>query len=212
MNLNNNKILNINILEKVKFDNLKELYLNDNKISDVKVLEKVKFKNLKQLDLNNNQISDKNKLEILKKLNLDNNKISDITNLEKVNKKVEELQNQNKSQVIQLKNCSQNERISKLEEEVQKFKTYFLSPGEELMTLKIVSNDGTMKFSTFCKPNDKFSKIEEIINNRYSNYSEVENDNYFLVNGQKINRHKTLAENGIKNNDVLTCINNDDDD
>ena len=148
----------------------------------------------------------------MKKLNLDNNKISDITNLEKVNKRVEELQNQNKSQVMQLKNCSQNERISKLEEEVQKFKTYFLSPGEELMTLKIVSNDGTMKFSTFCKPNDKFSKIEDIISNKYPDYSEVGNDNFFLANGKKINRYKTLAENGINNNDVLTGIINLDDD
>ena len=132
-----------------------------------------------------------------------------------LNRKVEELQNSNKSQVSQVSivnNNSPNERIKELEEEVQKLRSYFISPGEELMTLQIISNDQTMRILTYCKPNDKFSKIEEIINNRYSNYSEVENDNYFLVNGQKINRHKTLAENGIKNNDVLTCINNNDDD
>ena len=214
--LNNNHIPEITVLERVKFENLKELYLSDNKISDIKVLEKAKFKNLEKLDLNNNQISDmkileKIKNQILKKLDLNNNKISDIKNLEKVNKKVDELQNLNKPQISQVNNISQNERITELEEEVRKLRTYFLSPGEELMTLKIVSNDQTMKFSTFCKPNDKFSKIEDIISNKYPNYSEVDNDNFFLANGQKINRYKTLAENGIQNNDVLTCIINNDD-
>ena len=128
-----------------------------------------------------------------------------------LNKKVEELQKSNKSQVWQVNNISQNDRISELEEEVRKLRDYFLSPGEELMTLKIISNDQTMKLSTYIKKTDKLSKLEEIINKKYPNYSDME-DVYFLVNGQKINRHKTFGENLIKNNDVLTCVNNTDDD
>ena len=129
-----------------------------------------------------------------------------------LNKKVEELQKSNKSQVSQVNNNSQNDKIQELEEEVQKLRAYFLSPGEKLMTLKIISSDQTMSFSTYCKPNDKISKIEEIINNIYPNYSEEGDNNYFLANGLKINRQKSLADNNIKNNDILTCINNNDDD
>ena len=129
-----------------------------------------------------------------------------------LNKKVEELQKSNKSQVSQVNNGSQNDKIQELEEEVQKLRAYFLSPGEKLMTLKIISSDQTMSFSTYCKPNDKISKIEEIINNIYPNYSEEGDNNYFLANGLKINRQKSLADNNIKNNDILTCINNNDDD
>ena len=129
-----------------------------------------------------------------------------------MNKRVEELQKSNKSQVSHVNSISQNDRISELEEEVRKLREYFLSPGEELMTLKIVSNDQTMKFSTYCKKTDKFSKLEEIIIKKYPNYSEMDMDNYFLVNGQKINRYKTIGENLIKNDDVLTLIKNNDDD
>ena len=79
----------IGILEKLRIDNLKELYLRNNKISDIKILEKVEFKNLEKLNLSNNEISDINalervKFENLKDLDLSHNKISDIKVLEKV--------------------------------------------------------------------------------------------------------------------------------
>ena len=44
----------------MNFKELKELNLSDNKISDIKVLEKVKFEKLEKLDLSWNEI-DKNK-------------------------------------------------------------------------------------------------------------------------------------------------------
>ena len=44
-----NQISNIKVLEKVKFENLKELDLIYNKISEIKVLENVKFENLKNI-------------------------------------------------------------------------------------------------------------------------------------------------------------------
>ena len=37
---------------------------------------------------------------------------------------------------------------------------------------------------------------------KFPEYKETEN--YFLVNGKKINKYKTIEENNIKNNDVLT--------
>ena len=45
IDLSFNKISDIQILEKVNFKELKELYLSNNKISDINILEKVNFKN-----------------------------------------------------------------------------------------------------------------------------------------------------------------------
>ena len=39
---------------------------------------------------------------------------------------------------------------------------------------------------------------------KYPRYAEEEN--YFIVNGNKINRNKTLEQNKIKNNDVITLM------
>ena len=38
--------------------------------------------------------------------------------------------------------------------------------------------------------------------NKYPKYTDTEN--YFLVGGIKVNRHKTLKNNNIKNNDIIT--------
>ena len=116
LNLSHNNLGNdeLKTLSKIKFINLKELYLYDNNISDIKtlekmkceqleilslgynkisninILEKVKFNYLKILYLYGNQISEikalgKAKFEQLKELDLCNNKISDINALDKVN-------------------------------------------------------------------------------------------------------------------------------
>ena len=63
-----NKISNIDILEKVNFKELKELYLNYNNISDIKVLENVKFEKLEKLDLSDNKISKAENELIISKL------------------------------------------------------------------------------------------------------------------------------------------------
>ena len=64
INLNENKISNLNDLEKAKLKKLETLSLRKNEISDINVLEKVNLKNLKQLYLDHNNISD---ITILKK-------------------------------------------------------------------------------------------------------------------------------------------------
>lgn len=74
---------------KLKFNELKELYLYDNDISEIKDLQKINFEKLEVLDLCNNNISDikifeKIKLGNLKQLLLINNNISDICVLEKI--------------------------------------------------------------------------------------------------------------------------------
>ena len=58
-----------------------------------------------------------------------------------------------------------------------------------------------MHFSVICKNTEKFHKIEGQLYENYPEYSE--NDNFFILNGRKINRYKSLEENSIKNNDII---------
>jgi hypothetical protein len=83
------------------------------------------------------------------------------------------------------------------------YKSYFLSPGEKLITVQFISTDQVINnFRVIAKNNDKFSKLEDILYEKYPKYKETEN--YFIVNGKKINRNYTLEENKIRNNDILT--------
>ena len=54
------------------------------------------------------------------------------------------------------------------------------------------------------KNTDEFLKIERELYEKFPNYINSEND--FLLNGNKINKYKSLEENNIKNNDILTLI------
>ena len=64
-----------------------------------------------------------------------------------------------------------------------------------------------MNFDIISKNTDKFSKLETILYENYPQY--VDSENYFFVNGNKINKHRSLQENKINNNDVITLkINN----
>jgi len=93
-------------------------------------------------------------------------------------------------------------KIKELEKEIEKYKNYFLQPGEKLLTIKFISIDQTINFETFAKKNDYFSKIETSLYEKFPKYKDTEN--YFLVNGKKLNKHRTLEENKIKDNDILT--------
>ena len=75
-------------------------------------------------------------------------------------------------------------------------------PGEKLFRIKFISIDQKLNFNAVAKNNDNFSKLENSLYEKYPKYKETEN--FFLVNGKKLNKHKTLDENKIKDNDVLT--------
>ena len=109
---------------------------------------------------------------------------------EKLEKKIKEIQN------IQI-----NE-ISKLEEKIKQLKSYILSPGEKLIYIKFISVDQIINFPTVAKVTDEFLKIESILYRYFPKYKDTEN--YFLVNGKRIRKNKTIEDNNIKNNDIIT--------
>ena len=101
-------------------------------------------------------------------------------------------------------------KIKELENEIKLFKSYYnFSEGEKLILIKIISGNQDINFSKICKNTEEFSKIESLLYKKYPKY--IESENYFLVHGSKINRHKSLKENKINNNDVITLeVNNID--
>ena len=66
--LNRNKILDINVLERVNFPKIKCLHFFKNNISDISVFDRVKFENLYALDLKNNNIDKQKFSSIINKL------------------------------------------------------------------------------------------------------------------------------------------------
>ena len=80
-----------------------------------------------------------------------------------------------------------------------------LSEGEKLMSVIFVSSDQNVHYSVICKNTDKFSKIENMLYDEYPEYIETENN--FEVNGNKINKYKSLEYNKIKNNDIIVIKN-----
>ena len=108
------------------------------------------------------------------------------------------------SNIYSLKN-----RLLELENELNIFKSYYcFSPGEKLISIHFISVDQNINnFKVIAKNTDKFSKLEDILYEKYPNYKDT--DNYFIVNGKRINRNRTLEENKIKNNDTLTLSIND---
>ena len=121
-------------------------------------------------------------------------------NLSKKNKELEKLFNNitNKNYVIELEN------------EIELFRTYFkFSDNEKLISIKFISVNQDIDFNIVAKNTDVFSKIEKILYDNYPKY--IDSENYFIVNGSKINTHRTLEQNKIKNNDIVTLeINNFD--
>ena len=69
------------------------------------------------------------------------------------------------------------------------------------MSIIFTSMDQRILYSEICKNTDQFSKLESQLYRQYPQY--LENDNFFTANGIKVNRFKTLEENGIHNHNII---------
>ena len=86
-----------------------------------------------------------------------------------------------------------------------------IKPGEEILGINFVRmgvND-IGHYNLVCKNTDLFVRLEEKLNNDYTQLKDKET--YFMVNGRRIKRFKTLDENQIKSNDVINLFLIDDD-
>ena len=139
--------------------------------------------NIYNNNMNNNMISYSN---INDNTNVNLNMRNNLTNNNINNDKKEELEI----------------KIKELENEIKLFREYcHLSANEKLILLNFISTDQKIDFSIVGKNTDDFIIYEKKLYEKYPNYKDTEN--YFLVNGKKINRNRTLEENNIKNEDKM---------
>ena len=72
------------------------------------------------------------------------------------------------------------------------------------MSIIFMSSDQNIISSFICKNTDIFKNLENEFYKKYLEYKDL--DNNFFSNGRKINKNRSLDENKIKNNDIITII------
>ena len=204
----------------------KDLDSNDNKNKEIRKMHSFEEEN-KNYKIQIEQFDIENKIlkEQIKNLNIKNKendkRIKDLENTLKAKekelaKKIEQISSLNLK--IQQLECTLNDNINKdkiielmeklelKEKEIKEIKARYpleLSKGEKLMSVIFQSLDQKFTRSFICKNTDLFTKLESLLYKEYPEYSENEGENYFLVNGRKIYRYKSLEENGIHNSDII---------
>ena len=124
--------------------------------------------------------------------NIINNLKNNITNYEKKIKLLENEIKNYKSDINSLNNSTNSIK--------------YLKPGERILTVNFVSMgfQEIGHYSLACKNTDRFIKLEEKLNDDFKQLNNYET--YFMVNGQRIKRFKTLDENNIKSNDIVSIF------
>jgi len=179
--------------------------LNKEKLKNKDLEEKINIleEKLKNEKIKNNNLKDKiNKLNE----NMDNLKIELDEEIEK-NKILEKNLEKEKMSKDNSKISMLYEKIFEKENEIKELKLklsrfpFELNKGEKLMSIIFTSLDQKIHHSIICKNTDKFNYIENKLYKSYPEYQD--NENFFTVNGIKINKSKSLEENKIRNNNII---------
>ena len=167
---------------------------NNNEIKKLKrELEDEKTKNKKLRD-SINQLKQNHNIEIEKYK-------SDINKLVEKNKELEKiLEEKNKEindYIFQLSNSNNNEQLVN-------FKT-----GDKIIAVLFMTqgNQDIYNYTMPCKTSDLFVRLEERLYHDFPKYRNYET--FFMVNARRIFRFKSLEENQIKNNDIISLFTNE---
>ena len=96
---------------------------------------------------------------------------------------------------------SLNSQINDLKNNTNKDKITNIKSGEEIVALFFTSANQDIHRPISCKNTDTFVKIEEKIYNEYPQYKDY--NTYLTVNGNVIKRFKTIDENKIKDGNTI---------
>jgi len=207
--MNNNKKIKI-----TKETNVNQKLDKINKgINEIKMTNEINSgcskKEFDELKLQLTKEKDKNKK--LEKDLKESEKI--INDLRKEIKKYEELKTKTEENKITKMNLGEKtkeslmEKIIEKDNEINDLRTklsrlpFILEEGEKLISIIFTSSDQNLHYSIICKNTDEFHKVEGQLYKDNPAYSE--NENYFLLGGRKINKYRTLKENGIENNSII---------
>ena len=89
--------------------------------------------------------------------------------------------------------------IKELKEKISLY-NFELNKGEKLISIIIITPEQNY-VSIICKNTNKFTKVEEILYEKYNKYENTEN--YFILRGKKINKYHDLDSNNIKDGDII---------
>ena len=164
------------------------------------VIKKYKIFNNKIIDAKKLGISinEYHKNELIKINKLLNNEINNFYDSQNIN---DNKDNSNKDNIIK----ELNNEIDKLKEKLSRYPLE-LSNGEKLLSVIFTSSDQNMFYSIICKNTQKFIELEKKLYNDYPEYSK--SDNYFMINGNRVDKTKSLDKNKIRNNNVIILTQN----
>ena len=128
-----------------------------------------------------------------------------IVNKKKENKKIDNSINEEIKEALK-QIVEKEKKIKELETKISRY-PFELNENEHLMSIIIKSEDNKIIVPIICKSSFKFIKIEEKFYDMFNEYAEKENN--FALNGTKLNKNKTLEENGIKDKDIIIVKNID---
>ena len=177
-------------------------------MSTIDVIQVEPFNNSNQKS-NNNSIPEVNdELYITRLLETENNQLRGQLEEEKnknkiLTKKIEELKKELEKSNTEIKKMKESNSSINLG-------TYYsiksINPGEKIIAVNFVSmgNQDINHYNLICKNVDLFVTLEARLYNDFPRYKEY--NPYFTVNGRAIKRFKTMDENKIKNNDIISVF------
>ena len=218
---------NINKSIKITSDNsnIKINNSNINEINDLKnrnntlLTENNKLRT--EISKLNNKISELN-TRISQLTNINNSLKNDIDNYQN---NINKLTSDNEKLVNQLKNLGENNKVKSFgndkeelfislmkkielkDNQINQIKSvlpFQLENNETLLPIIFVTMDSKVHYSLICKDTEIFSQVEYRLYKKYPEYNESEN--YFTVNGIKVNRFKSLKDNSIRYSDIVIMI------
>ena len=148
---------------------------------------------IKQLEINLNNEKEKNK-----------NLNEQINNYKIIIQELNDKLSGNNNKILKLENIikTKTDEINVLKSKLNDSNIDNIQPGEKIIAIGFTSSDQTIQnFIRPCKDSDLFVKLEEKLYDEYPKYKDVET--YFLVNGKKVLRFKSMKENNIKNGQVI---------
>ena len=219
INNNKNKIKKIYIQFNDKFIEFKDSndsYLKE-RYKPFLIEEDKKLIDVTKINKEMNELKEKN-IELEKKLKKekDKNKLLEKQIVDLKNELNEEIKkNKDAKENTEIKNLNLNElnkeslykmifdkdsEIKILKSKLSRF-PFELNESEKLMSVTFSTRDESIFHTIICRSTDKFNVIENKFYDAFPEYSETEN--HFIVNGNKVNKAKTLEYNKIKNNDII---------
>ena len=171
-------------IEKLRKE-LDEMKIESNKVTNERDNYKKQYQQLTKDNKNLNYSLEKLKESVNDKEKIIKEKDEKISNLEEDNKALLSIIKDNNNVKSALKTSL----------------PFDITEGEKLMCLIFINDGQTVKQPIICKDTHKFNEVENLLYEKCPEYKETEN--YFLVNGDKINKSKTLIENRIKDGQVI---------